>query len=418
MEDILKKIKKIIPKRFFATFQPIYHLSLAFFSALIYRFPSRKITVIGITGTKGKSSTAEILSAILEEAGFKTAISGTIRFKIGENSFDNDKKMSMPGRFFMQKFLRMAVKEKCQYAIIEITSEGAKMYRHKFISLDALIFTNISPEHIESHGSYENYLSAKLSIAKALADSRKKRKILVANADDKETPKFTAIKKLETHLYSIKDAWPYELKKDTLFFTFKNTKIKSNLSGIFNVYNILSAATCAETLLVGTEKIKSAVEKFKGISGRVERINEGQDFEVIVDYAHTTDSMQKLYDIFQESRRICVFGGTGGGRDKWKRPEMGKVAMANCDEIILTTDDPYDENPEEICKDIAKGISSGDYQIILDRREAIKKAFSLAKTGDTVLITGKGSEKHIAGPNGIKIPWNDANVAREELKNS
>src|SRR3989344_2462524 len=169
-------IKKLIPKKLFEALSPIYHYKLALLGAILYGFPSKKIKVIGVTGTKGKSSIVEILSAILEEAGYKVASAGTVRFKIGKEIRRNLFKMTMPGRFFVQKFLREAVSKKCDHAIIEMTSEGAKQYRHKFVYLDALIFSNIAPEHIESHGSFENYLEAKLSLAKALSPSPKKEK--------------------------------------------------------------------------------------------------------------------------------------------------------------------------------------------------------------------------------------------------
>lgn len=178
LEMLLRFGKKIIPKKLFRMGQPIYHWLLAFAAALIYRFPSRKIFVLGIVGTKGKTSTVEIINAILEEAGYKTALSSSLRFKVGKSSEENRFKMTMPGRFFAQKFLRRAVGEKCQYAILELTSEGAAQYRHKFIQSDALIFTNLSPEHIESHGSFEKYRKAKLKFFKALEKSPKKTKLL------------------------------------------------------------------------------------------------------------------------------------------------------------------------------------------------------------------------------------------------
>ncbi len=164
--------------------RPVYHYGLALLAALFYRFPSRQIKVVAVTGTKGKTSVTEIENAILEEAGHKTALSNTIRFKIGSDSRPNLYKMSMPGRFFLQRFLRQAVKAGCGYAIMEVTSQGALLHRHRFIDFDALIFTNIAPEHIEAHGSYEKYISAKLAIANSVAESRKKLTILVANADD------------------------------------------------------------------------------------------------------------------------------------------------------------------------------------------------------------------------------------------
>ena len=172
LETFLRMGRKIIPKKLFKALQPIYHWLLAFIAALIYRFPSRKIFVLGITGTKGKTSTIEIINAILTEAGYKTALASSLRFKVDKESEKNEYKMTMPGRFFMQRFLRRAVKARCQYVILEMTSEGAVQYRHKFIKLNAMMFTNLSPEHIETHGSFEKYREAKLKFFRALEKSR------------------------------------------------------------------------------------------------------------------------------------------------------------------------------------------------------------------------------------------------------
>jgi UDP-N-acetylmuramoyl-L-alanyl-D-glutamate--2,6-diaminopimelate ligase len=235
LDKILFYIRKLIPVKLFKSLQPVYHYSMAVLGALIYLFPSRKLIVVGVTGTKGKSSVTEILNAILEEAGFKTAVSNTIRFKIDKESKNNLYKMSMPGRFFMQKFLSDAVDAQCKYAIIEMTSQGASMHRHKFISLDGFIFTNLAPEHIESHGSYEKYVEAKLSLAKEFGKSKKKNRVMIVNGEDRESPKFLAVsadKKIE---YRLKDAEPYIVKKQGLSLTWDGKKIESPLSGVFNI---------------------------------------------------------------------------------------------------------------------------------------------------------------------------------------
>ena len=416
MEKILYKIKKIIPTGLIEKLRPIYHYKLAFLGALIYRFPSRRINVVAVTGTKGKTSVVEITGALLEEAGYKVALASTLRFKIGDKSENNLFKMTMPGRFFLQKFLRSAVRAGCQYAVIEMTSEGAKQYRHKFIELDALIFTNLAPEHIESHGSYGEYVKAKLKIAKALEKSKKPRRILVVNQDDAEAPKFLEAKVPEKYTYSLKDAEPFVLQKEGLEMTFGGEKIKSHLSGVFNIYNMLGAAIYAKSQNISAEILKSALEKFKGIRGRVERIDEGQDFTVIVDYAHTPDSLEKLYEAFQNQKKICVLGNTGGGRDKWKRKEMAKIAEKHCSEIILTNEDPYDEDPKAIVDEMKNAIKETPVEIIMDRRQALNEATKRAKTGDAVLITGKGTDPYIMGPKGAKTPWSDSAVAHEELR--
>lgn len=416
MNKIILKIKSFIPNKVFSFLQPPYHYCISLIAAIIYRFPSRKIKVLGVTGTKGKSTTTEIISMILEEAGYKTALSNTIRQKIGNLSVDNKFKMSMPGKFFLQRFIRKALKEKCDYVILEMTSQGTIQYRHKFIQLDTFIFTNLSPEHIEAHGSYENYLVAKVKIACELIKSRKANRTIIVNADDSESSHFLTCQADRKITYSLKDVSPFKTLIDGLEFTFSGRKVKSKMFGVFNLYNLLAGISCVQNLGVSDEIIIRAIEKFNGVKGRIERINEGQNFTTIIDYAHTPDSLEKLYQMFENSKNICVLGGTGGGRDVWKRKEMGRIADMYCDEIILTTDDPYDDDPNKIVSDITTGISNQKPKIIHDRRLAIREAIKCAEAGDTLLITGKGTDPYIMGPRGEKIPWDDATVTREELR--
>ncbi len=384
--------------------------------ALIYRFPSRKIKVVAVTGTKGKTSTVEFVNAILEEAGFVTALAGTLRFKIKEKSKPNMHKMTMPGRFFIQRFLRQAVDAKCDYAVIEISSEAAKQYRHKFIDLDALIFTNLAPEHIESHGSYDKYLEAKLNIAHSLEKSPKKGKIICANIDDKEGHKFLNVNVEKKAPYSLKDGEPIVCHSDGVKFVCEGIEIQSKLPGKFNVYNMLAACTYARALGISMESIKAGLEKVIEIKGRGQKIPNTLGFDVIVDYAHTPDSLQALYTAFPEKKKICVLGSCGGGRDKWKRKEMAEMADKYCAEIILTDEDPYDDEPKEIVEDLAKYTGRNKTEIIMNRRQAIASAIKLARTGDMVLITGKGTDPYIMRKNGTKEPWSDAEVAKEEIE--
>jgi len=290
--------------------------------------------------------------------------------------------------------------------------------------MDALIFLNISPEHIESHGSFENYLQAKLILAKALEDSSKRPRIIIANADDKEHQKFLHINAEEKYTFSLKSAEPYILDHFGLYLSYTGKNLRSHLQGVFNIHNILAALTYASTQGISPETAQTGLEKLRGISGRVQKITlspdnavaKKQDFNVVVDYAHTADSLEKVYTVFNDSRKICVLGNTGGGRDTWKRPQMGKVANDNCTHIILTNEDPYDEDPHKIIQDMLPGITSTPFEIIMDRREAINKAISLATKGDTVLITGKGTDPYIMEANGRKISWSDAEIARDELE--
>jgi len=423
LEITLRTIEKFIPKKIFVFFLPTYHYLLALLGAIIYRFPSKDLVVIGVTGTKGKTTTSELVASILNDSGSKAALISTIQFKTGSESRRNLFKMTTPGRFFLQKFLREAVNKDCTHAVIEISSEAVLQFRHRFLYLDALIVTNISPEHIERHGSYENYRDAKIEIAKRIVNSEKSRKIIVLNAEDKETPLFAKLQINEKYYFSLKSLSPIEVKEGLTTFTYNNSTASTNLIGDFNLENIAAALTMTNALGVNTVAALKAVTNFKEVLGRVQKIevgpaNEGrgkQNFTAVVDYAHTADSMEKLYKAFAGHRKICVFGATGGGRDKWKRPLMGKVASQYCDTIILTDDDSYDEDTRSIIEDIEKGITNQKKEIILDRREAIRAGLKHATANSVVLITGKGTDPYLMGPNNEKVPWSDAEITREEL---
>ncbi|MFA6094833.1 MAG: UDP-N-acetylmuramyl-tripeptide synthetase [Candidatus Paceibacterota bacterium] len=425
MNTILGIIKKILPNKLAEKIRPTYHFVLAFIAALIYRFPSRHITVIAVTGTKGKTSTTELISTIFEAGGHTTALVGTLHFKLGNEYRKNLYKMTMPGRFFVQRFLREAINKKCDVAIIEMSSEGARQNRHKFIELDALVFTNIAKEHIESHGSFNNYVAAKLLLAQALEQSPKKRKFMIANADDAQAHRFLSIKNVEKIPFHLTDAGAFLLHNDGLDIVYEGTPLHSHLQGTFNIYNILAAIHTAQTFNIPLSAVKDALEKVSFIRGRMEKVrlpvqnplSDKQDFTVIVDYAHTPDSLEQAYGVYKNEYKICILGNTGGGRDKWKRKEMGAIADVNCDKIILANEDPYDEDPMTIINQVAEGITHKEkLHIILDRREAINTALTMAKSGDVIMITGKGTDPYIMEAHDKKTPWDDATVVREELE--
>ena len=420
MDSARLLLKRLIPKRVFTFLQPYYHYTLAFLGALKYNFPSKKITVIGITGTKGKSSTTEILTHLLSSDGKKVASLSTIQFTIDGKQERNMFKMTMPGRFFVHKFLRDAVNAGCTHAVIEMTSEGAKQFRHKFIDIDALVFTNLTPEHIESHGSFAKYKEAKLSLAKAVEDSPKRPRFLVANVDDEHGKDFLNFNVENKLPYSLKDLTLYSLQKDSISLVFSNTTIRMPLVGLFNVYNALGAITLAKALGVSLEKIQKALRDLPTLRGRVERFESAPEANkhvtAVVDYAHTPDSLRQLYEAFPNKPKICVLGNTGGGRDTWKRPEMGAIAEEYCEQIILTNEDPYDENPMKIVEEMKKGMSeNAAVQIIMNRREAIRTAIAIAPNNGYVIVSGKGTDPYIMGPNGSKETWSDADVVKEIL---
>lgn len=420
METLLYYIRKFIPASFFKAIQPPYHFLLSALGAIIYRFPSKEITVIGVTGTKGKSTVVELINAILEADGRRTAVAGTIRFKIGEKSERNMYKMTMPGRFFIHRFLRDAVNAGCDVAVIEMTSQGVIQYRHKFIHLDALVFTNLSPEHIESHGSYEKYIAAKLQLATALERSQKRPRYMIANADDEHGADFLAKKVEHAIPYGLSDLELHTLNKEDISLVMSGTTIRVPLVGLFNVYNTLAAIACGKAFGVPIKTIHNALTNLSPIKGRVERFKSPKHADkkltAIVDYAHTPDSLEKLYKAFEKERKICILGNTGGGRDTWKRPEMGRIAATYCERVILTNEDPYDEDPRKIVDDMARGVDDETkLSIIMDRRKAIRTALEEAPNGSVVIISGKGTDPYIMGPNNTKTPWSDAKVVQQEM---
>jgi len=387
-------LKRIIPN-FLLNW---YHFAWAFLGAIIYGFPSKKLKVIGITGTNGKSTVVFLISRILEQAGYKVAALSSIQFKIKNKIWPNNLKMTMPGRLKIQKFLQQAVQSKCQYAILEVTSEGIKQYRHKFIGFDSIIFTNLTPEHLESHGGFENYKKTKGKLFQALKNNGK----IIINLDDPSADYFMK----------------FPAKKKIGYTINSEVKFKLNILGQFNISNALAAMSAAQEEGVSFDKIKLALENIKSIPGRMEFIIK-EPFTIIVDYAHTPDALEKVYQTAKQivsGRLIGVLGAAGGGRDKWKRPELGKIAAKYCDYIILTNEDPYNEDPSRILFEIKQGIKNRtSLEIILDRRKAIKKAISLAKPGDLIIITGKGCEPWMCVANNKKMPWDDREVVKEEL---
>lgn len=410
MRALKDGLKAILPSFFISA----YHFSLAFFSALLSGFPSRRIMVIGVTGTKGKSSTIEYLNAIFEAAGYTTALSSTIRFKIADSSKRNLKRMTVPGRFFLQRFMRDAVRQGCNVVFLELTSEGARQYRHRSIALDALLFINLAPEHIESHGSLAAYSDAKFELGRQLARSPKRPRYMIANAADPESGRYLTLPVERVVPFSLA-ATQHATNERGGTFIFQGRQITVRLPGEFSLANALAAASTAHDMGIDLDAIARGIASVENIPGRAEEIKEGQAFTLVVDYAHTPDSLRAIYSAYPR-RKICVLGSTGGGRDMWKRPEMGAIAESACDTVILTNEDPYDEDPASIVDMIASGMKSKKPEIIMDRRLAIRHALTLARASDAVIITGKGTDPTIEGARGTSTEWSDAAVAREEVK--
>lgn len=415
MRDI---VRKIAPKFLLSW----YHLGLAFLGAALYGFPSRKLIVIGVTGTNGKSTTVDMISRIFREAGLKTASLSSIRFQILDREWRNTMKMTMPGRFIIQRFLRRARDAGCTHFVLEVTSEGILQHRHRFINFHTAVFTNLSPEHIERHGSFENYKRTKGKLFQITKEAH------VINVDDENAEYFLQFPAEKIFRYGAKSE--QKMRTHDLFtfahdiqgtpqgtgFFIDNTKISLQLLGSFNAYNALAALAVAKDLGIAFDISKRALEKMEVMPGRMEQVVQ-KPFRVIVDYAFTPAALEKVYKTLNTKnyKLICVLGAAGGGRDRWKRPVLGKLAATYCDRIIVTNEDPYDEDPTAIMQQVAQG-TERKAEIIPDRREAIRKGLSFASPGDTVVITGKGSEDSIAVKGGKKIPWDDRGVVREEFQ--
>ncbi len=414
MHALKSLLQKLLPRTLYRTLLIPYHVAWSFVMALFHGFPARKLVVIGVTGTKGKSSVTEMIAAILEEAGHTVAVSSTIHFKTGKTVRPNLYKMTLPGRGFIHKLLGEAVRNSATHAVIELTSESAVQYRQLFLSLNALVFTNLEKEHLESHGGMESYFRAKYKLGTALERSGKRPRAVIATNESEYGKRFLDLSVERAIPFSLTDARELSYTQTGSTFMYDDVHFALPQPGAFSVRNALASVQTAAFLGVSVPTAARALASLTHIKGRAERIEEGQPFTAIVDYAHTPDSLQALYDAFP-GRKIGVLGNTGGGRDTWKRPEMGRIADRMCAEVILTDEDPYDEDPQQIVQQMAEGMQRTP-RIVMDRREAIREALMLAGPGDTVLVTGKGTDPYIMLAEGKKLPWSDAAVVREELQ--
>ena len=416
-----------------------YHYFSAVIAALYFGYPTKNLVVIGVVGTKGKTSTSNFIWSCLDKAGLKTSMFSTANIRIGQKETLNKFHMTMPSPFIVQKFFKQTLKEKCVFTIIETTSEGIKQFRHKGIDYDFLIFTNLTPEHLPSHeNNFEKYKETKGKVFGGLTDypdkhlaNRDIKKTIIANIDDTHGSYFLNFKAEKKFSFSIKNQSDYQAEnlqaddKGTSFFV-KGKPYRLNLIGEFNVYNALPSIVIGDLLNLDYEQVKQGLAGLTALPGRMEKIALGQNFTVLVDYAHEPRSIEVALRasrnlVKNNGKLIILLGAEGGGRDKIKRPKMGEIAAKLADAVVVSNVDPYDDPPAEIIKDIAMAavqagkIINQNLFVIEDRREGIKKCFEVAREGDVVLITGKGAEQSMI-IQGNKIPWDDREVVKEELK--
>ncbi|MFA6547876.1 MAG: UDP-N-acetylmuramyl-tripeptide synthetase [Candidatus Magasanikbacteria bacterium] len=419
------------------------HLIIALVAYWYYCRPARKLIVVGVTGTKGKSTTCKFIAEVLKAGGYKVGLMSTVEFQIGEKRWLNDKKMTMLGLGQIQKMLAEMVEAGCQYAVVETSSEGILQYRHYGLHYDVAVFTNLGTEHSERHGGFENLKADKGKLFSALKkyshkilNDKKIEKVIAVNLDDENAEfylKYWADKKVGYSLHAktnpnVSQVLQGEiLSSDELGVRFKvdNKNYHINLVGDFNAYNALAAIAVGKTQNISEEKIANGLKEIAKIDGRMEFINAGQDFKVVVDYAHEPMSLTELFTTLRKISKgkiIALIGSDGGGRDVAKRSKMGEIAGKLCDYIVISDVNCFDEDPMQIAQMLAQGaVLSGkkegqDLFVVIDRFKGIQKAFSLAKSGDVVVLTAKGTEPYIAIANGEKIPWDDRTAAREILE--
>ncbi|MEK9130823.1 MAG: UDP-N-acetylmuramoyl-L-alanyl-D-glutamate--2,6-diaminopimelate ligase [Patescibacteria group bacterium] len=411
-----------------------YHRLLAELAAVVYGHPSEKLIVIGVTGTNGKSTTTSFIGQILEHAGHRVGWTSTATIKVADKEWPNDRKMTMLGRFQLQKLLKEMVGAGCEYAIIETSSQGIVQHRHVGINYDVVVFTNLTPEHIESHGGFGNYKQAKLELFKHFSRRRHKvnpslkdglgliPKVMVVNGGDPHAKDFLACEADRKIAFEVDEN--LQLTESGASFMALGVEMDLPIPGRFNVENALAAVSVAMALDVPIPIIKDAVVHLRSVPGRFERIDEGQTFTVIVDYAYEPAALQKIFDAVLAvpgGRLIHVLGGCAGGRDVARRGIMGRMSGNTADICVVTNEDPYDEDPMQIIHQVADGAretgkkDDQDLFIVADRAEAIKKAIAMARPHDVVLITGKGSEPVMAVAHGKLVPWDDRVEARKAI---
>ncbi len=443
-------IKKILPK----SVRNLKHLFYAWYGAQVYHHPSEELFVIGVTGTSGKSSTIAFLRQVLESAGFRVGSLSTVDFVIAGEQKMNDQKMTMLGKMKIQQYLREMVDAQCDIAIIETTSEGRVQHRHRFINYDMMLLTNLYPEHIESHGSFEKYRQAKVDIFRAVATARRKKsarfktlaalnqrseifikKTAIVNGDsddraffllDTFDERYTFGKEKQNTQHTIHlRASDRELSKQGLRFSVDGHAFVAPILGEYNIMNILSVIATCRALGLDWKSIIAGVAQVQGVPGRLEFIPEAkkQGVDVIVDYAFEPVAIKALYKmvrLYKPTRIIHVFGSTGGGRDVSRRTTVGEYVGKKADICIVTDEDPYDDNPETIIADVMSAVVSAGKEEgknafrFLDRGKAIQAAIDMAQKGDMILVTGKGSEQAMV-VKGKLIPWDDREAVRRAL---
>ncbi|MFI5271242.1 MAG: UDP-N-acetylmuramoyl-L-alanyl-D-glutamate--2,6-diaminopimelate ligase [Candidatus Saccharimonadales bacterium] len=423
-------VKKFIPRSLFVSIEPFGHLVEAITVNALNGFPSRNIKVIGVTGTNGKTTTAFLIHRMLHEAGHKVGLMSTVGYGVGDDikpQIHHMTNVSVPELMTRMKWMK---KQKIEWLVLETTSHALAQNRVWGVPYSIAVMTNITHEHLAYHRTFERYLNAKRKLF-VLADKNKKGlRAGIINAEDPNADAFIRSIKNPT-TYGIKDgdirATDVKLSSTGVDYVAKiegdTYKIHCQIPGTFNVYNSLAAIGAGRAAGLSVAQIEKGIAALESVEGRMTTVDEGQDFTVIVDYAHTPDSFEKVFKDIKptvKGKMIVLFGSLGGG-DKGKRPLQGKLAGKYADEVIICEEDDRQEDGQAIIEEIAVGVKESgkvldkDMFYVHDRPEAIRFAFKRASKNDTVLLLGKGHEKTIEHADG-EHPWNETEIAKETLR--
>lgn len=422
-QRLVKGVRSVLPSQAVHLLENVYRKTRIQLVSARYGWPARGLRVIAVTGTNGKTTTANYINEILKQAGYKTAMFTTAVIEVAGESKINDLNATVASVSRMQQFLNEARRSKVDFVILEVTSHS--LYQHKLdgVPIEAAVMTNLTQDHLDYHKTMEKYAAAK-----GLLFARNPRYIVLNRDDDwfdyfdkylAEEQKITYGKSEDADV-RISDIKLYKKGSEAVlaFDHQEKSQLATYLPGEYNVFNMAAAASICYVLGVSMSDIKNGIASLEGIPGRFERATKDEKYEVIVDYAHTPDALEKLLEATRNitKKRIILVFGACGDRDTLKRPIMGKIAAKLADEIILTDEESYNEDPDKIRRDIYAGIeeskATNKTTEIADRREAIRHALNIAKKDDTILITGMGHEQFRI-INGEKLPWNDTNIVRE-----
>jgi UDP-N-acetylmuramoyl-L-alanyl-D-glutamate--2,6-diaminopimelate ligase len=429
MANIRKIVKKLIPNNLFRSIEPYGHLIEAVIANIRYGFPSRHMHIIGVTGTNGKTTTTNLIHRMLHEAGFKVGILSTVAYGVGDDIKPQIEHMTTAQAGILQKRLRDFKRAGVEWVVLETSSHSLAQYRTWGVPYEIAVMTNVTGDHLDYHGSFDNYLEAKLMLF--VLASKRPGGFGVVNADDLNAGKF--IKSMSRSItYGIDNG---EVKASNIKLgadgsTYQahvgddHYKIKVNIPGDFNISNSLAAVAVGRELGLTKKQIEKGIAALKGVEGRMAIVDEGQKFRVIIDHASTPDAFERFFANVRPTTKgklIAVFG-SAGRRDEAKRAIQGEIAGRFCDEIILTEEDDRDVDGNKILDQIAEGAKKSgkvvdkDLFLILDRESAIKFALGCAESvDDTVVLLGKGHEKTIERSDG-EYPWNETEITHKALQ--